>query len=353
LALAKPVGVSKKFCLLDIAGSSHGPHTTDITTTHAAQVPTFDNLSNDSSLDVHRTPSHVWMIERHASPPPSVSGEFLCFSLAFVTTGPDNRFTGVAQPLPSLGFPLEDLDENLESCVCRISFVLPSYFHTFVLALIDCSILQALALSKKQRVERAIESSQIAKNAELEVLVRAQAEKITELETAYADLKREKGNVTIGYRRLVAKHDAFVEKVEQEKAKLAEAHAAEVAKFRGDLDLEMRSYTEYLQTVWHQLRKLHETVASSFDEVQAQCLSFLDKGAKVEEMIDWVIGEVKAMPDTVWWLNNNFIILGIEGVLNMLNGEGCQELGRLRDLAASRDAVVLEDVPKDVHKLAG
>jgi hypothetical protein len=159
--------------------------------------------------------------------------------------------------------------------------------------------------------------------------------------------------VTIGYRRLVAKHDAFVEKVEQEKAKLVEAHAAEVSKLCGDLDLEMRIYTEYLQTVWHRLRKLHETVASSFDEVQAQCLSFLDKGAKVEEMIDWVIGEVKAMPDTVWWLNNNFIILGIEGVLNMLNGEGCQELGRLRDLAASRDAVVLEDVPKDVHKLAG
>jgi hypothetical protein len=37
----------------------------------------------------------------------------------------------------------------------------------------------------------------------------------------------------------------------------------------------------------------------------------------------------------------------------MLNGEGCQELNRLRDLAASRDAAVLEDVPEDMHKLAG
>jgi hypothetical protein len=56
----------------------------------------------------------------------------------------------------------------------------------------------------------------------------------------YANLKHEKDNVT-GYRRLAAKHDAFMEKVEQEKMKLAGAHASEVAKLRGDLDLETRS----------------------------------------------------------------------------------------------------------------
>jgi hypothetical protein len=37
----------------------------------------------------------------------------------------------------------------------------------------------------------------------------------------------------------------------------------------------------------------------------------------------------------------------------MLNDEGCQELGRLRDLVASHDVVVLQDVPEDVRKLAG
>jgi hypothetical protein len=44
-------------------------------------------------------------------------------------------------------------------------------------------------------------------------------------------------------------------------------------------------------------------------------------------MINWVVGEVKAVLDTVWRLNDNFTILGIEGVLSMLNDEGCQELG--------------------------
>jgi hypothetical protein len=66
---------------------------------------------------------------------------------------------------------LEYLDENLESCLHCVSFVLPSYIHAFVLALIDCSISLALALSEKQRAKRAIELAQIAKNAKLEVLV--------------------------------------------------------------------------------------------------------------------------------------------------------------------------------------
>jgi hypothetical protein len=37
----------------------------------------------------------------------------------------------------------------------------------------------------------------------------------------------------------------------------------------------------------------------------------------------------------------------------MLNDEGCQELICLHDLAGFYDVVVLEDVPEDVHKLAG
>jgi hypothetical protein len=48
-------------------------------------------------------------------------------------------------------------------------------------------------------------------------------------------------------------------------------------------------------------------------------------------MIDWVVGEVKAVLDTVWQLNDNFTVLGIEGILSMLNHEGYQELGRLHD----------------------
>jgi hypothetical protein len=50
---------------------------------HAARVLTFNNHGDDSSSDVHRTHSLEKTIEKHASPPPSVSGEFLHFSFIF------------------------------------------------------------------------------------------------------------------------------------------------------------------------------------------------------------------------------------------------------------------------------
>jgi hypothetical protein len=41
--------------------------------------------------------------------------------------------------------------------MCHVSLVLPSYFHVIVLALINCSISQALVLLEKQRAKRAAE----------------------------------------------------------------------------------------------------------------------------------------------------------------------------------------------------
>jgi hypothetical protein len=73
---------------------------------------------------------------------------------------------------------------------------------------------------------------------------------------------------------------------------------------------------------------------------------------KVEEVIDWVVGEVKAMPtDTVWRLNDNFIILSIEGVLSMLNGEGHQEVSHFTTWLVLA-TLQFWKMFKDVHKLA-
>jgi hypothetical protein len=96
------------------------------------------------------------------------------------------------------------------------------------------------------------------------------------------------------------------------------------------------------------LHTLHGVVASSFGEVKARCLPFPVQNAKVEELIDWVGEEVKAVPDTVWQLNDNFIVLPIEGVLNLLYGTGYQDLSGLRELAMSNDVSVVENVPGDV-----
>jgi hypothetical protein len=90
-----------------------------------------------------------------------------------------------------------------------------------------------------------------------------------------------------------------------------------------------------------------------FGEVKAHCLPFLARNAKVEELIDWVVGEVKTMLATVWQLNDNFIILAVEGILNMLNDAGCRELSHLHKLATSSDASIIQVVPDDVRRLAG
>jgi hypothetical protein len=107
------------------------------------------------------------------------------------------------------------------------------------------------------------------------------------------------------------------------------------------LNEETQNYTDYCLNVRCRLYKLHEAVASSFEEVKARCLPVLARGVKVEEMIDWVAREVRTVPIIVWQLNDNFVFLTIEGVLNMLNNEGCQELSRLRELATSQDASIL------------
>jgi hypothetical protein len=87
LALAKPVGVSKNFRLLDVVASSHA-RVTGATATRTTRVLAFDNLSDDSSPDVREAPSPGKMMEKLVSPPPLVSGEFLHFSFVFFCCGP-------------------------------------------------------------------------------------------------------------------------------------------------------------------------------------------------------------------------------------------------------------------------
>jgi hypothetical protein len=68
LALTKLVGISKKFCLLDVVAQSHGLHGVGPTMTLIARVLAFD-----SSPDGHKTLSPIKAGEKHTSPPPSMS----------------------------------------------------------------------------------------------------------------------------------------------------------------------------------------------------------------------------------------------------------------------------------------
>jgi hypothetical protein len=88
LVLANPIGVSNTFCLLDVAAPSHmlngaGP-TTARASEHGVRVVAFDNLSDDSSPDVCKTPSPKKAREKRVTPPPSISCYFLCCSFALL-----------------------------------------------------------------------------------------------------------------------------------------------------------------------------------------------------------------------------------------------------------------------------
>jgi hypothetical protein len=71
-----------------------------------------------------------------------------------------------------------------------------------------------------------------------------------------AGLRREKEDVTTGYRRLLAKHKALAEKTDQERAQLAETQV-ELGKLHDDLNLETHSYTENYKNVRDRVRDLH------------------------------------------------------------------------------------------------
>jgi hypothetical protein len=63
-------------------------------------------------------------------------------------------------------------------------------------------------------MKRVAEVAHANKNAELDSLVNAQAQKIVELEIAYANLKLEKENLTAGHWTLSEKHKALIERID-------------------------------------------------------------------------------------------------------------------------------------------
>jgi hypothetical protein len=62
----KPVWLSKKIHLLDVAALPHDPHALSASVVRAARVLVFDNLGGDSSPDTRATPSLEGSIEKRA-----------------------------------------------------------------------------------------------------------------------------------------------------------------------------------------------------------------------------------------------------------------------------------------------
>jgi hypothetical protein len=108
LALAKPVGVSKKFHLMDVAAPPLMP---SAAVPCAARVPAFNNLEGDSSLGSRAGPCLRRLRSTHVHRAPALLTEVLM-----------GIFTDAIRPPASTDLPLDWLDDDLERNLHRVSF---------------------------------------------------------------------------------------------------------------------------------------------------------------------------------------------------------------------------------------
>jgi hypothetical protein len=75
-------------------------------------------------------------------------------------------------------------------------------------------------------------------------------------------------------------------------------------------------------------------------------------GASLSDFLEWFRVEVAAMATAFVECNENITCYGLIGVSQMLVGEGCEHLPKLKKLALSYDASVLQDFPAETSRIA-
>jgi hypothetical protein len=216
--------------------------------------------------------------------------------------------------------PSGKIDEDLMRCLHRVSFVDASS-KLICFADFDPRSWEALTLSEGLAAKRAVETAQASNVAELESVAAAQANRILELEEGYANLNLKKENVTSSYRRPSEKYKKLQEKanaIEREKSDVVEAHTTQLAEVEEKLVKLTQDYRDYHWDVQHCLRELHEVLMALLGEVGARRLPFPAMNVLIDDYISWFEEEVKVVLGVLWQLNDNFVVLAIKGVLNML-----------------------------------
>jgi hypothetical protein len=108
--------------------------------------------------------------------------------------------------------------------------------------------------------------------------------------------------------------------------------------------------------------RFHEALLKKFAEIWrdtkasvsalgGRCAKF-PTDASVSDFLEWFWAEVEAMPTTFAECNESTTCYVLIGILQMLAGEVCEHLLKLKELATSCDASLLQDFPKDIGKIA-
>jgi hypothetical protein len=92
---------------------------------------------------------------------------------------------------------------------------------------------------------------------------------------------------------------------------------------------------------------LHKRLAVSVAALGGRCAEF-PVDASVSDFLGWFQAEIAAMPTAFVECNENITCYTLIGVHQMLAREGCEHVSKLKKLALSCDASLIQEFPTDV-----
>jgi hypothetical protein len=132
---------------------------------------------------------------------------------------------------------------------------------------------------------------------------------------------------------------------------LRSSHAAVVAE-KVEVDKTKRVKLQRFQdTLRKRLAELRCDTEASMAALGGRCAEF-PANPSVSDLLEWLWAEDTMMPTIFAECNKNITCYALIDVFQMLVGEGCEHLPKLKELLLSCDASVLQDFPTEIGWIA-
>jgi hypothetical protein len=198
----------------------------------------------------------------------------------------------------------------------------------------DVLIFQALHLTKSWIAEKAIEAQRAARIVELEndkaqlsAEIDATRSKLAEVEGHEWALNSTYDEVKKGFNDLSSLHDV-------------------VLKEKSETDTMVQQFQDSLHK---RLVELRRETKDSVAALGGRCAEF-PTNASVSDFLGWFQTEIAVMPTAFTECNENITCYALIGLIQMLVGEGYEHVSKLKKLALSCDASLIQEFPADVGR---
>jgi hypothetical protein len=117
-----------------------------------------------------------------------------------------------------------------------------------------------------------------------------------------------------------------------------------VLKEKAEIDAKVQQFQDSLHK---RLAELRCETKVSMATLGGRCAEF-PVDASVSDFLGWFQAEIAAMPTAFVECNENITCYTLIGVHQMLAREGCEHVSKLKKLALSCDASLIQEFPTDV-----